>query len=125
MRKAYRPFTIFVAVSLFIWLLPLGAFIGASQEKTACGGGRAFHMCSMMNGKAQAKGPAKISYSSANTAEKAAKSSAAGGNDFVASGEASRSATRVLYEHARDILFCPQSFQDILVPPPRINLASF
>lgn len=37
------------AAALLLWVLPLGVFIKPSQEKTACGGKRAFHMCSSMS----------------------------------------------------------------------------
>lgn len=33
-------------ISFFLWIQPLGAFIKPSAEATACGGNRAFHMCS-------------------------------------------------------------------------------
>ncbi len=50
--------------------MPLGNFIKPSQEKTACGGGRAFHMCSM--------GMTKIHTEDRNTSPKIAFADAAG-----------------------------------------------
>ncbi len=43
-----RITALFSLVTVILWLMPLGAFIKPSQEKTACDGKRAFHMCSMM-----------------------------------------------------------------------------
>ncbi len=75
--------TAFLTICLFTWLLPLGTFIKPSQEKTACGGKRAFHMCSMMQGKADPNPSSKISFSSASDSGQGAKSSAGGGDDFL------------------------------------------
>lgn len=46
-----RPFSIFILSAVFLWLMPLGAFIKPSQEATVCGGLRAFHMCTCFKGK--------------------------------------------------------------------------
>ncbi|MBP9733314.1 MAG: hypothetical protein KBD07_02940 [Candidatus Omnitrophica bacterium] len=37
---------VFTFLGFFMWIQPLGAFIAPSQETTACGGNRAYHMCS-------------------------------------------------------------------------------
>ena len=79
-----RLFSLCTTVCLFSWLLPLGAFIKPSQEKTACDGQRPFHMCSMPAGKAMPdRGfSSKIGFSDASDVNARAKSSASAGNDF-------------------------------------------
>lgn len=71
----------FLTLALLLWVLPLGAFIKASQEKTACGGGRAFHMCAAM-AKVHA-GSGKVSIASSSSAEKTQKSASSSGNDLL------------------------------------------
>ncbi len=88
---APRPYTIrlissFLTATLFVWLLPLGIFIKPSQEKTACDGKRAFHMCSMMTPKTDNASDSKVKISSAGSFNENAKSSSSGGNDFIAAG---------------------------------------
>ena len=78
----FRVFSAFVALAMTAWVLPLGAFIRSSQEATACGGGRAFHMCSMM-AKAKTNAPEKITFVNAASPEKSPKSSATGGQDWL------------------------------------------
>ena len=86
-QNMFRPISILLAASIFLWVLPLGAFIQPSQEKMACGGNRAFHMCSCATDGAQAKkdpGPQKISFTSASGMEKTNKADmSSGGNDFL------------------------------------------
>lgn len=42
-----KPITgFFTVITFFLWIQPLGAFIAPSMEDAACGGNRAFHMCS-------------------------------------------------------------------------------
>ena len=77
-----RFLTSFVLLCLFLWLLPLGAFIKPSQEKIACDGHRAFHMCSMMMGKIDPNPSPEVKFSSGGE-QRTAKSSAAGGDDFI------------------------------------------
>lgn len=83
MRKLVALFS---AACVFLWILPLGAFIRPSQEKTACDGKRAFHMCSMGFFSNEQKEPTsqKISFTSGSGVEKTNKSaSGSGGNDFA------------------------------------------
>lgn len=87
-----RSTAAFLSLCMFLWVLPLGNFIKSSQEKEACGGGRAMHMCTMGMGAPKAadlssatssKSP-KISFVNASSAEKNPKSSASGAsNDFL------------------------------------------
>ena len=73
-----------------MWLMPLGAFIRPSQEKTACDGQRPFHMCSMA-GKIRADDAgfsSKVNFTNASGVNAGAKYSASQGNDFLLSGSA-------------------------------------
>lgn len=71
------------AVAFTAWILPLGFFIKPSQEKTACGGQRPFHMCSMMKKMRTDAAPKAVSYQSAS-AEKTQKAAAgSGADDFL------------------------------------------
>lgn len=74
-----------LVVCFFAWILPLGAFIRPSQEKAACGGNRAFHMCTMeMSQPQKDPGPQKVSFTGGSGVEKTNKSaSGSGGNDFT------------------------------------------
>ncbi len=56
----------FTIIVFFLWLLPLGVFIKASQEKIACGGKRAICLCSHKpeEGKPAHAAEAQTSYQS-------------------------------------------------------------
>ena len=81
---AKRLLTSFVVLCVFSWLMPLGAFIKPGQEEMACGGKRAFHMCSCM-GKMGSGSPVKPGINSASGFNENAKSSASGGDDLFIS----------------------------------------
>lgn len=116
----FRPLTLFVTAALMAWLLPLGAFINASQQKTACGGKRAFHMCSMMSSSAPSPDDGTVKFTGAHPVEKTAKSSASGGDDFTAERLSDLFKVRRLWtEHSEIRSFSPISFE-IPVPPPRL-----
>ena len=74
--------TLFLTITLCFWFLPLGSFIKPSQEKTACGGKRAFHMCSMMAGKVNPNPSNTVSYQNGSDFARDAKSQASSGNDW-------------------------------------------
>lgn len=76
----FRLSSLFAAIAFTAWILPLGFFIKPSQEKTACDGKRAVHMCSLMKGMVQKTSPG-VSLSSASGAEKSAKASSGSGSD--------------------------------------------
>ena len=78
-----RSLSLFSLVGFCLWMLPLGAFIKPSQEKTACDGKRAFHMCSMMSGKIRPASSGRVALAAASHFGPGAKSSAAGGDDFL------------------------------------------
>ena len=65
------------AALFFIWVLPLGVFIGPSQEKTACNGQRAMCLCSHIQAKAKS-GPVQSVGLKANS-DSNKESSASGG----------------------------------------------
>ncbi|MCG3177133.1 MAG: hypothetical protein MOGMAGMI_02100 [Candidatus Omnitrophica bacterium] len=72
--------------TLLLWVLPLGAFIKPSQEKTACGGKRAFHMCSMTSAQVSAadRPAGLVSYSSASQdVQKSARSSGSSSDELL------------------------------------------
>lgn len=70
----------FLFIAVVLWLMPLGAFIKPSQEKTACDGKRAFHMCSMM-GKVQTE--ERTAFSAQNNGSGAAKNMSSSGDDYL------------------------------------------
>ena len=78
-----KIFSIFLTLTLFAWMMPLGAFIKPTQEKTACDGQRPFHMCSMMM-QMQQKAPSNaMGYTNQAGAQNSPKSQASGGgNEF-------------------------------------------
>ncbi len=80
-----RIIALFSTLAIFFWILPLGAFIKPSQEKTACGGNRAFHMCTMgMSSAKKVPAPERVTFTSASGAEKDHQSAGgSGGNDFL------------------------------------------
>lgn len=74
------------ATALLLWVLPLGAFIRPSQEKTVCGGKRAFHMCSSMSGASVSTAPSTeaVSYTNASSeAQKGARSAGGASEDLL------------------------------------------
>ena len=80
----FRIASSFLTVCLFLWVLPLGAFIKPGQEETACGGKRAFHMCcSMGMGKVNPNPSSKVTFTNASDFGHGAKSSASAGDDAV------------------------------------------
>jgi hypothetical protein len=85
--RMFRLSSIVTILCFFLWILPLGAFIKPSQEDTACGGKRAFHMCmcSMGMGKIRpSESTQKISFANASDFGHQGKSSAgASGDDFL------------------------------------------
>ncbi len=52
---------LFTLAAFFLWIQPLGAFIAPSMEEAACGGNRAFHMCSTQFAAQIASSPAGAS----------------------------------------------------------------
>lgn len=64
--------------------MPLGAFIKKTEEKTACGGKRAFHMCSMMQESQSQRGPSDgvVKFTNAGGAVEKSQPSQSGGNEL-------------------------------------------
>ncbi len=121
MTFRFKPLAIFVTITLLAWLLPLGAFIGASQQGTACGGKRAFHMCQMMKGKVSTASSATVSFSNAGGYD-TAKASGSAGDDLVlasavlSSESQTRSLTIELFRPSKGPSLSP------LGPPPKVSL---
>jgi hypothetical protein len=81
----FKAVSLFLAIALFAWLMPLGAFIKKTEEKTACGGKRAFHMCSMMQeSQPTQEGPSDgvVKFTSASGSVEKSQPSGSGGNEF-------------------------------------------
>ena len=53
----YKYIAAVVVPTVFLWVMPLGAFITPSQESTVCNGMRPMHMCMMGLLKAVQKSP--------------------------------------------------------------------
>lgn len=121
MRKTVAVFSVF---ALFLWILPLGSFIKPSQEKTACGGSRAFHMCTMGMGQAKkGPGPQKISFTNASGAEKTDRSpSSSGGNDFINGDVLKNTEVRSSKTREFEITLPRQSFFLTPEPIPKLRL---
>ncbi|MGH7197570.1 MAG: hypothetical protein ACREH5_02360 [Candidatus Omnitrophota bacterium] len=118
MRKI---FSAFVVLCVLAWLLPLGAFIKPFQEKSSCGGKRAFHMCSMMQSEADPSSSTTPAFQSASGFDHQAKSQASGGgNDLTMSRDAAHLAADPFLKLNEPPLFlyC-QRFVNLLDPPPK------
>jgi hypothetical protein len=117
MRKVV---SLFITLAVLVWLMPLGAFIKPSEEKSACGGKRAFHMCSMMQAKADPNPSTTPVFQSASGFEHQAKSQASGGgNEFeVLNGQAPLKAGRFLRVGDPLIFFHRERLVNLLDPPP-------
>ena len=118
-RLLFRFFSFFVLICLFVWLLPLGAFIKPSQEKIACDGHRAFHMCCMMLGKVNPNPSSKISFTTASDFGHGAKSSAAGGDDFLPIKNKQYPSIASQRHYETSWLATYFHFQNPLDPPPK------
>ena len=81
-----RFISLFSIVAISLWILPLGAFIKPSQEKTACGGNRAFHMCTGMSQPQKDSTPRKTAFTSNVGVEKTNSSAAGAGTHFLTAG---------------------------------------
>jgi len=116
-----RSVSSLLVVCVFVWILPLGAFIKPSQEKTACGGNRAFHMCTMAMSQTQKNpGPQKISFTSASGVEKTNKSASSSGDNGFTNGSNSAkiqdSASKLV---ELDLILPRQLFFPVPAPIPK------
>jgi hypothetical protein len=109
------------ATTILIWILPLGAFIGSSQEKKACDGRRAFHMCSMGAFKIRKDAQSgRISFTNASNADKTNKSaSSSGGNDFTNSHVPAKVQNKASRFFKLDLIFSKQLFFPVPFPIPK------
>lgn len=116
-----RLFSFVTVVCFSAWLLPLGNFIKPSQEKTACGGDRAFHMCSMM-APAQIddnSSAGKVSFTSASGVEKTQKSPASAGNDLFAAASLARTPDLISKLSEARLIFPSKTFYFSIDPVPK------
>ena len=101
--------------------MPLGAFIRPSQEKTACDGRRAFHMCSMSMGKINPKPSSKVTFTNANGSEQGPKSSASSGDNFVIVSRGRPALEDNFRHYDFSLLFAYSFFRDSIDPPPKAH----
>ncbi|MBP6343290.1 MAG: hypothetical protein KA403_05110 [Candidatus Omnitrophica bacterium] len=73
----FRLIATITAFLFFVWLIPMGIYIKASQEKTACGGQRAICLCSHQ--QAKVKGNPAEGYNFKNGSANNKESNASGG----------------------------------------------
>jgi hypothetical protein len=123
LKTMIRTAASILTLCMFLWVLPLGNFIKTSQEKSACGGGRAMHMCTMGMGKVKAptSDASKISFTNPGSVEKTNKpSSGSAGNDFadLTSIHASKGLCADLNE--LQFIFPKQSYIFKLDPVPKV-----
>jgi len=103
---------------MFLWLLPLGAFIKPSQERIACDGKRPFHMCQMMAGKAERPTTSKIAISNNSSTGHEAKSSASGGDDLILLVHGKNSPLNISRFLRCSSVSDYTYFKDLITPPP-------
>jgi hypothetical protein len=115
-----RFISLLSALTIFVWIMPLGAFIKPSQEKTACGGHRAFHMCSM--GQAPPSNPessSKACFKNNGQTHRQAQSSASGENDFVIARDVESLMEDFRRHGSYPPFFAYRFFRDLMDPPPK------
>lgn len=117
-----KAVALFSAISIFAWILPLGNFIKPSQEKTACGGGRAMHMCTMgMSNMHKVPAPEKFTFSDASGVEKTNKSAGgSSGNDVMPMIERVRTETKDSKLMELSLIFPRQLFFSVPSPVPKV-----
>jgi len=114
--------SLFSAFTIFLWIMPLGAFIKPSEEKVTCGGNRAFHMCTMEISQPQKDpSPQKISFTSASSGiDKTNKSaSGSGGNDFTNNSTLAKVQHKASKLVELDLIFPRQLFFPVPAPIPK------
>jgi hypothetical protein len=121
MRQAAAILTF---AGFFLWIQPLGAFIKPAAEDTACGGHRAFHMCStqfaaglpgLKNGSAQ---KTHLTASSSVSVEKTGSSASSGAFlDLIPAASAQDAAIRRLTDVT--LIFPAQFFFSPASPVPK------
>jgi hypothetical protein len=117
-RLPFRSVSAFTAVCLCLWLMPLGAFIKPAQEKLACGGKRAFHMCCAMSGKAPAKAAGTGLSAPGSQTDRGAKASASGSDDFLPLEMRVRERRSYSRVYSPAVLPGYACFQSLRTPPP-------
>ena len=80
MRYLIASITLFL---FFVWILPLGAFIKPSQEKTACDGQRAICMCSHLAAPKSSSASGRMIYKSSGGETQKEHSGGGSSNQFL------------------------------------------
>ncbi len=80
MKKIIKILT---TVLFFIWILPLGVFIKAEQEKKACNGQRAICLCSHLVAKQLAKNAGKTFIQTSASASASKENSGRANHNFL------------------------------------------
>ena len=84
MLGMFRVVSLILAITFASWVMPLGVFIKPKDEKMACDGQRAFHMCSMMQKEAASKvSSPTVSIMNASGQEQGPRSQSSGGDNIV------------------------------------------
>ncbi len=121
LKSMRRLFSLATVICFSVWILPLGNFIKLSEEKTACGGNRAFHMCSMMTPKVHPVGDSqKVTFTSTSGVEKTQKSAAAGGNDFFSAASFAGTPDLISKFSESDLIFPSKVFYFSIDPVPKV-----
>ncbi|HXV19319.1 MAG TPA: hypothetical protein VD883_04500 [Candidatus Omnitrophota bacterium] len=122
----FKSVSLFLTIALFAWLMPLGAFIKKTEEKTACGGKRAFHMCSMMQGKADPNPSSTVSLQNASDFGNSAQSQASGSvsDDLLMPSRVLASGQPDLFRAQEAASFRYRTiYSGVLQPPPEYPLS--
>ena len=121
----FRSVASLLTIALIAWFMPLGNFIKPSQEETACGGKRAFHMCSMMAGKIDPHPSSTPSYANASDVSQHGKMAGGqSGDDFLIDSQASLKMDDIaLPFSASTPLFRRGFFHGTLDQPPEFSPA--
>lgn len=83
-NSAMKLVSFILSITVLAWILPLGYFIKPSQEKIACDGQRAFHMCTMNLVKpASEAADSRVKFTNPGTTTEKAKDSGMGAQTLL------------------------------------------
>lgn len=120
MRKFVSSLSV---ITILVWVLPLGVFIKPSQEKTVCGGKRAFHMCHMAKASATSQNEStKITLNTAGQSGQEKEKGGSSGNEMQLD-EITRSAReKYSFYHFNESLPYRKSLSRLIFRPPITTL---
>ena len=108
--------------AIFAWMLPLGSFIKPSQEKTACGGKRAFHMCSMMKKAAAERTEGRVVFTNGSGAQNNPLQGSGGPEDWLLPRALPRPRFEKSFYSMPRIFFPKSYFLFPNTPPPKAKI---